>query len=110
MCLGCVPVDSQTLTTESAPGPSTIVPMKVRLIIKFTEGAYESSPAFLSKLSEDAGAALVYLRQTSVGGHVFECRDVYSSDELAQIIQRLGKRDDIVYVEQDQVLFHQAPN
>ena len=110
MCLGCVPADTQTLTTESTPEASTMVPMKARLIIKFTEGAYESSPAFLGKLSEDAGTALTYLRPMSVGGHVFECRNVYSSDELAEVIQRLTKRKDVVYVEQDRILQHQKIN
>ncbi len=110
VCLGCAPADTQTLTTESTPEASTIAPMRARLIIKFTEGAYESSPAFLGKLSKDAGTALVYVRPVSVGGHVFECRDVYSSEELAEVIQRLTKRKDVVYVEQDRILQHQKIN
>ena len=84
--------------------------MGATLIIKFTEGAFESSPAFLGKLSEDAGTALIYLRPISVGGHVFTCRDVYNSDELTEVIQRLSKRRDVVYVEQDRILQHQKQN
>lgn len=110
LCLGCTPADTQTPTTESTPETSTIAPVKARLIIKFTEGAYESSPTFLRKLSEDAGTALVYLRRTSVGGHVFECRDLYSSDELMDVIQRLKRRKDVIYVEQDKILKHQKIN
>lgn len=110
ICLGCVPADTQTPATESTPEASTIVTMKPRLIIKFTEGAYESSRAFLGKLSKDAGTALTYLRPVSVGGHVFECRDIYSTDELARVIQRLTKREDVVYVEPDRVLQHQKLN
>lgn len=107
LCLGCAPADTQTLTTESTLEASTIAPVKARFIIKFTEGAYESSPAFLGKLSKDAGTVLVYVRPVSVGGHVFECRDVYSSDELAEVIQRLTKRKDVVYAEEDRLLRHQ---
>ena len=110
MCLGCVPADSQTLTTESTPKASTIAPMKARLIIKFTEGAYESSPAFLGKLSKDAGTALTYLRPMSVGGHVFECREIYSPEELKKVVERLTRRKDVIYVEEDRLLRHQAPN
>ncbi len=74
LCLGCAPADTQNLAVESTPESATSVPMNARLIIKFTEGPFESSPAFLGKLSEDAGTALIYLRPTSVGGYVFECR------------------------------------
>ena len=97
LCLGCAPAETQTLTTELLPEASAIAPMNARLIIKFRDSVRgPSTVAFVSKLSEDAGTALIYLRPTSVGAHVFECRDVYSSDQLAQIIQRLGRRDDIV--------------
>jgi hypothetical protein len=85
--------------------------MGARLIIKFKDSVRgPSTAAFVSKLSEDAGTALVYVRPVSVGGHVFECRDIYDSDELAEVIQRLTKRRDVVYVEQDRKLQHQKQN
>lgn len=110
LSLGCAPAETENLAAEPTPENATSMPMNARLIIKFTEGAYESSPAFLGKLSEDAGTALTYLRPMSVGGHVFECRDVYSSDELVDVIQRLTKRKDVVYVEEDRILQHQKRN
>jgi hypothetical protein len=84
--------------------------MRARLIIKFTEGAYESSPAFLGKLSKDAGTALVYVRPVSVGGHVFECREIYSPEELNKVVERLTRRKDVLYVEEDRMLRHQKRN
>lgn len=110
LCLGCAPADTQTLTAESTPEVSTIAPMRARLIIKFTEGAYESSPAFLGKLSKDAGTALTYVRPVSVGGHVFECRKIYSPEELKKVVERLTRRKDVIYVEEDRMLRHQKRN
>ncbi len=110
MCLGCVPADTQTLATESTPEASTKVPMKPRLIIKFTEGAYEFSPAFLGKLSKDAGTALVYVRPVSVGAHVFECREIDSPEQLKKVVERLTRRKDVIYVEEDRILRHQKRN
>ncbi len=111
LCLGCAPAETQNLAAESTPESSTSMPMNARLIIKFKDSVRgPSTAAFVSKLSEDAGTTLIYLRPMSVGGHVFECRDVYRSDELAEVIQRLTKRKDVVYVEQDRVLQHQKIN
>ena len=109
--LGCAPAETQNLAAESTPESPTSVPMNARLIIKFKDSVRgPSTAAFVSKLSEDAGTALTYLRPMSVGGHVFEIRDVYSSDKLAEVIQRLTKRKDVVYVEQDRILQHQKIN
>ena len=93
LCLGCAPAaKTQNLVAEPTPESATSMPMNARLIIKFKDSVQRpSAAAFVSKLSEDAGTALVYLRPMSIGGHVFECRDVYSSDELAEVIQRLTK-------------------
>lgn len=110
LCLGCAPAETQNLAAEPTPESATSMPMNARLIIKFTEGAYETSRAFLSKLSEDAGTALIYLRPTSVGGHVFECREIYSPEELKKVVERLTRRKDVIYVEEDRLLRHQAPN
>ncbi len=75
LCLGCAPADTQNLAVESTPESTTSVPMNARLIIKFKDSVRgPSTVAFVSKLSEDAGTALIYLRPTSVGGHVFEFR------------------------------------
>ncbi len=110
LCLGCAPAETQTLTTELLPEASAIAPMNARLIIKFRDSVRgPSTVAFVSKLSEDAGTALIYLRPTSVGGYVFACRDVYNSDELTKVIQRLTKRRNVVYVEQDRMMRHQTP-
>jgi hypothetical protein len=87
------------------------MPMNARLIIKFKDSVRgPSTAAFVSKLSEDAGTALMYVRPMSVGGHVFDCPDVYSSDELAEVIGRLTKRKDVIYVEQDRILQRQKIN
>ena len=108
MCLGCAPADTQILAADSTPEVSTSIPP--RLIIKFTEGAYESSAAFMGKLSKDAGTTLIYVRPVSVGGHVFECREIYSPEEMRKVIERLTRRKDVIYVEEDRILRHQKRN
>ena len=111
LCLGCAPAETPNLAAESAPEGATSMPMNARLIIRFKDSVQgPSNAAFVSKLSEDAGTALVYLRPMSVGGHVFDCPDVYSSDELAEVIQRLTERKDVIYVEQDRILQRQKIN
>ena len=75
LCLGCAPADTQNLAAESTLESSTSMPMNARLIIKFKDSVRgPSTAAFVSKLSENAGTALTYLRPTSVGGYIFECR------------------------------------
>lgn len=110
-CLACAPAETPNLAAGPTPESATSMPMSPRLIIKFKDNVDEpSSAAFISQLSKDAGTALIYLRSLSVGGHVFECRDVYSSDELAAVIRRLTKRNDVVYVEEDRILQRQKMN
>lgn len=111
LCLGCAPAETQIVAGEPTPESTTSIRMNARVIIKFKDSVGEpSGAAFVSGLSDDAGTALTYLRPVSVGGHVFECRDVYNSDELAKVIQRLTKRKDVVYVEQDRMLQRQKMN
>ncbi len=110
LCLGCAPAETQNLAAEPTPESSTSMPMNARLIIKFKDSVREpSTAAFVSKLSEDAGTTLTYLRPMSVGGHVFECRGIYSPEELKKVVERLTRRKDVIYVEEDRMMRHQTP-
>ncbi len=104
LCLGCAPAETQNIAAEPTAESATSMPMNSRLIIKFADVAYEASPAFVSKLSKDAGTALTYLRPTSV-----ECRGIYSPEELKKVVERLTRRKDVIYVEEDRMMRHQAP-
>ena len=60
--------------------------------------------SFLSELSKDAGTALTYLWPTSV-----ECRGIYNPEELKKVVERLARRKDVIYVEEDRMIRHQTP-
>ena len=108
LCLGCTRAEPQNLAAESTPESATSMPMNARLIIKFKDGVRgPSTAAFVSKLSEDAGTVLIYLRPMSAGGHVFECREIYRPEDLKKVVERLTRRKDVIYVEEDRVVRHQ---
>jgi hypothetical protein len=78
-----------------------------QIIIKFRNDALDPSrPDFIEGLSRDASAKLVYVRPMSGGSHVFRVKDITESEQLSKVIQRLSKRPDILYVEQDAMMQH----
>lgn len=79
-----------------------------QIIIKFRDNTLDPSrPDFIEKLSHDARAKLVYVRPMSGGAHVFRVGDSAESEQLNEVIQRLSKRPDILYVEHDAIMRHQ---
>ena len=87
--------------TGAAPGGTG------QIIIKFRDaGVDPSGPHFLSELSRDAGATLVYVRPMSGGAHVLRQGNPSDGAELDRIIERLGKRRDVEYVEPDRRMRH----
>jgi hypothetical protein len=79
-----------------------------QIIIKFRNDALDPSrPDFIEGLSRDASAKLVYVRPMSGGAHVFRVEDIADSVQLTEVVQRLSKRPDILYVEQDAMMQHQ---
>ena len=78
------------------------------IIIKFRDDAIDPSRTdFVQGLAHDANAALVYVRPMSGGAHVFRVVNVSDTTQLTEVIQRLSKRPDVLYVEQDRIMRHQ---
>lgn len=106
--VGCVQPETSTVTAESTQDVPTMIPMKARIIVKFTGVSTDpSKSAFVKKLSQSAGASLVYLRPISTGAHVFSVEGLSTPEQLADVIKRLEQRSDVLYVEQDRILRHQ---
>jgi hypothetical protein len=80
-------------------------PLILQLIIKFrTDTPPPSAADFTDQLSIDAGARLIYLHPISGGAHVFGVKNISDPLQVEEIIRRLTKRSDILYVEQDRIL------
>jgi hypothetical protein len=80
----------------------------MQLIIKFRNNiADPSTIAFVQELSRDAQATLFYIRPMSGGAHVFRVENISTASQLAEVIQRLAKKPEIIYVEQDSIMQHQ---
>jgi hypothetical protein len=76
-----------------------------QIIIKFRNDVRDPSQHdFIEGLSRDASAKLVYVRPMSGGAHVFRVDDIADSVQLTEVMQRLSKRPDILYVEQDAIM------
>jgi hypothetical protein len=79
-----------------------------QLIIKFKDDVSDPSNAdFVKALSRDAKYLLVYIRPMSGGAHVFRVVDFIDDSQLSEVIQRLLKRSDVTYAEQDRTMQHQ---
>jgi hypothetical protein len=61
----------------------------------------------VQELSRDAQTQIIYLRPMSGGAHVFRVMDISDNAQLTTVIQRLSKRPEILYVEQDRIMQHQ---
>ena len=78
-----------------------------QIIIKFRDPGLDPSQShFLAEISRDAGARLVYVRPMSGGAHVVRPENPVHGAELDRIIGRLGKRQDVEYVEPDRPMRH----
>jgi hypothetical protein len=88
--------------------PSLQQMRNTQLIIKFRNDGFDPSPAvFVQELSRHAHAELAYLRPLTGGAHVFRVENISDTARLAEIIQRLAQRADILYVEPDRIMQHQ---
>jgi hypothetical protein len=79
-----------------------------QLIIKFRDPNFDpAQDDYLQELSRDTQTQLIYLRPMSGGAHVFRVMDTSDNAQLITVIQRLCKRPEILYVEQDKMMRHQ---
>jgi hypothetical protein len=112
--LGLILVISCAITSNSigednaqARPPGTR-PASGQIIIKFrTNDLNPSRAEFVDQLSRDADARLIYQRPMSGGAHVFGLKNISDADKIKEIIRRLAKRPDVLYVEQDIMMRHQ---
>lgn len=78
-----------------------------QIIIKFKDNVSDPSRAeFVKELSRAVKASLFYVRPMSGGAHVFRVETGDDTVNIEDIIKRLSKRPDVVYVEQDAVMIH----
>ncbi|HVO67201.1 MAG TPA: hypothetical protein VMT12_12010 [Syntrophales bacterium] len=79
-----------------------------QLIIKFRDHTLDPSRNdFVQGLSRDAKATLVYVRPMSGGAHVFRVENISDAAQIAEVIKRLSGRQDVLYVEQDTIMYRQ---
>lgn len=110
--LGLIFIVSCSATSNSTAGgniqPQPAKQKMTQLIIKFRNADFDPSRiAFVQELSRDAQTQMVYLRPMSGGAHVFRVMDIFDNAQLTTVIQRLSKRTEILYVEQDSIMQHQ---
>ena len=112
--LGLIFITSCSTTSTSIAGdnnkpqPPVARQKMAQLIIKFRKADFEPSRiAYVQELSRDAQTQMIYLRPMSGGAHVFRVMDISDNAQLTTVIQRLSKRPEILYVEQDRIMQHQ---
>ncbi len=93
---------------DVTPPESSIAQLRTaQIIIKFRDPGLDPSQShFLDEISRDAGAVLVHVRPMSGGAHVLRPEKPVDDAELDRIIGRLGKRQDVEYVEPDRPMRH----
>jgi hypothetical protein len=91
-----------------AQQPSLDEMRSMQIIIKFRNEGFDPSAAlFVQELSRDAQAQITYLRPMSSGAYVFRVEKISAAARLDEIVQRLAKRTDILYIEPDRIMHHQ---
>jgi hypothetical protein len=106
--VSCSTTSTSTAGNNVQPQPQTAKQKMVQLIIKFRKTDFDPSRiAFVQELSREAQTPMIYLRPMSGGAHVFRIIDISDNVQLTTVIQRLSKRPDILYVEQDRMMQHQ---
>jgi hypothetical protein len=97
----CAANDTQRQISMGEPGAAQI-------IIKFRNDTPDPSKTdFIEQLSQDAHAKLVYVRPMSGGTHVFRVENVTDVVQLTEVIERLSRNPNVLYVEQDAIMHHQ---
>jgi predicted glycosyltransferase len=111
--LGLIFIISCSITSTGTTGdngqtqPQGSSQKMVQLIIKFRKADFDPSQNnFVQKLSLETKTTIVYVRPMSGGAHVFRVMNITDDTQLKTIIQKLSKRPEILYVEQDRKMQH----
>jgi hypothetical protein len=92
---------------DIAPPPAGSVPTASRLIIKFrTADTNPSRADYLAQLFRDTGVQLTYVRAMAGGAHLFQLQRPLDGPGLDAVLERLGKRPEVLYVEPERRLHH----
>ena len=93
---------------QAASDPVSAKKISARLILKFRDHVTDPSrEEYVKKLSDVAGVRLTYLRAMSGGAHVFSVPAIDEKARLEEIIDRLSRLQDVLYVEPDRKMTHQ---
>jgi hypothetical protein len=106
--MGCAQDPTQPAARVEGPAPATQA-RGGQLIIKFRTSS-NVNPAqadVLASLSRDAGAKLDYVRPMSGDAHVLRIEGLADPQDLAHAIERLSRRADVEYVEEDVRMYRQ---
>jgi hypothetical protein len=109
ICLGsCGATLDHTAADNEQPQPPRQFLKSAQIIIKFRNSSLDPPRNdFIQGLSRDAKATLVYIRPMSGGAHVFRVQNIFDTAQLTEIIKNLSNRQDVLYVEQDAIMYHQ---
>ena len=103
----CIQHPANAGKDATPPVPSARLGQPAQIIIKFRgDGPDPSQPHLLNDISRDAGVTLVYVRPMSGGAHVLRLENPSDGAALDRVIERLGGRRDVEYVEPDRSMRH----
>jgi hypothetical protein len=103
----CAELGAQGGAGAASPQSSMGGARSTQIIIKFRDPRTDASHAHVvDEIGRDAGARLIYVRPMSGGAHVLRLEDPVDGAELDRIVGRLGKRQDVEYVEPDRPMRH----
>jgi hypothetical protein len=95
---------ASTLGACANPSSATTVPADspYQLIIQFRTPVDDpATPAFVQQLSVDAGTALQFVRTLATGAQLYSVDGSLDRTEFTAVVQRLRRRHDVLYVEED---------
>ncbi len=94
--------DTQKTTAQSTPNKQNQSnAQQQRIIIRFAESINPKDERLTQSLEQALDAKLSYLRTGSGQTHLYVCTSALSADELANKLNALGERSDVVYAELD---------
>jgi hypothetical protein len=88
-----------------AAQPGTALPAHYQLIIKFRTAIDDpAQPDFVQQLSVDAGATLQFERTLGTGAQLYSLDGKLDRAEFSAVLQRLSRRHDVLYAEEDRLV------
>ena len=95
---------ASTLGACANPNPGRTVPATspYQIIIQFRTPIDDpANPAFVQQLSVAAGATLQFVRTLATGAQLYSVDSTLDRAEFSAVVQRLSRRQDVLYVEED---------